>query len=110
MKIDLRSMTRKELEKLRAEVDRDLNRATDRDRKAAIAATKTVAREHGFDLSHLANDPQPAKAKQTCAKKPSAPKYADPADKSQKWTGKGQEPQWFKDAISAVKQPGALAI
>ena len=110
MKIDLKSMTRKELEKLHADVERELGRAIERDKKAAIAAAKKAAREHGFDLSDIANDPKPPKARKKRAKKPSAPKYANPADKSQKWTGKGRQPKWFKDAIAAGKQPAELAI
>ncbi|MEP5730882.1 MAG: H-NS histone family protein [Sulfitobacter sp.] len=104
-------MTRKELEKLRGDVDRELARTIERDKKAAMAAAKKAAREHGFDLSDFTEEPKPKKARKKAAKKPSAaPKYANPADKSQKWTGKGRQPQWFKDAIAAGKKPEDLAI
>jgi hypothetical protein len=39
MAIDLKSMTRKELEKLRTNVDRELKRTIERDKKSAIAAS-----------------------------------------------------------------------
>lgn len=111
MKIDLKSMTRKELEKLRGDVDRELTRTIERDKKAAMAAAKKAAREHGFELSDIAEEPKPKKARKNTAKKaPAAPKYANPADKSQKWTGKGRQPQWFKDAVAAGKRPEELEI
>lgn len=111
MTIDLKSMNRKELEKLRSDVDRELARTIERDKKAAIAAAKKAAKEHGFDLSEISDDPKPKKPSKKAAKKPPAsPKYANPADKSQKWTGKGRQPQWFKDAIEGGKKPEELAI
>ena len=68
MKIDLKSMTRKELEKLSADVDRELKRTIERDRKSAIAAAKKTAREHGFELSEIAEAPKPAKSRKKPAK------------------------------------------
>jgi len=111
MKIDLKSMNRKELEKLRSDVDRELARTIERDKKAAIAAAKKAAKEHGFDLSDISDDPKPKKPRKKAAKKPpAAPKYANPADKSQKWTGKGRQPKWFKDALAEGKNPEELTI
>lgn len=111
MKIDLKSMTRKEMEKLRTDVDRELARTIERDKKAAMAAAKKAAREHGFDLSDISDDPQPKKPRKKAPKKPpAAPKYANPADKTQTWTGKGRQPQWYKDAIAAGKKSEELSI
>ncbi len=111
MKIDLKSMTRKELEKLHSDVDRELARTIERDKKAAIAAAKKAAKEHGFELSEISDGQKSEKPRKKVAKKaPAAPKYANPADKTQKWTGKGRQPQWFKDAIAGGKTPEQLAI
>jgi len=38
------------------------------------------------------------------------PKYKNPTDASQTWTGKGRQPQWFKDAMAAGQSPEALEI
>lgn len=111
MKIDLKSMTRKELEKLRTDVDRELERTIERDKKSAIAAARRAAKEHGFDLSEIADDPRPKKPRKKAAKKsPAVSKYANPADKTQKWTGKGRQPQWFKNAIAQGKKSDDLLI
>ena len=37
-------------------------------------------------------------------------KYANPADKSQTWTGKGRQPQWYKDAVAAGTDPKTMEI
>ena len=110
MKPDLKAMTRKELEKLHADVERELQRTIERDKKAAMAAAKKAAREHGFDLSEIADTPKPKKARKKTARKPAAPKYANPTNAFQTWTGKGRQPQWFKDAIGAGKTAEDLAI
>ncbi|WP_411889672.1 H-NS family nucleoid-associated regulatory protein [Yoonia sp. SDW83-1] len=41
---------------------------------------------------------------------PSPPKYANPADKIQTWSGKGRQPEWFKAVMVAGKSPEDLAI
>ena len=38
------------------------------------------------------------------------PKYANPADPSQTWTGRGRKPKWVNDALSAGKSLESLAI
>lgn len=112
MKIDLKTLSRKELEKLHADVERELKRTIERDKKAAIAAAKKAAKEHGFELSEISDAPTSAKPrKKKVSKKPSAaPKYANPIDKSQTWTGKGRQPKWFKHAVTAGQNPEQLAI
>lgn len=110
--MDLRKMTRKELEKLRDRVDKQLEKLAATDRKAALAEAEKVARAHGFSLKELTGaDAAPkTRRKSGGAKSKSVPKYANPADSSQTWTGKGRQPGWFKDAIAAGKSPDSMAI
>jgi DNA-binding protein H-NS len=113
MKHDLKSMTRRELEKLSANIDKALARRTDAEKKAAIAAAEKAVKAHGFTLADITEIAPPAKRGRKAAKKPkapSAPKYADPADKSKTWTGKGRQPDWFKAAMAAGKSPEDMAI
>ena len=39
-----------------------------------------------------------------------APKYRNPADAEQTWSGRGRKPRWFLDQIGAGKTPEDLAI
>jgi DNA-binding protein H-NS len=115
MNTDLKSMSRKELEKLKADVEKALLKASDRDLKAAREAAMKAAAAHGFSLAELtgkAPEKQPRKTAKPAKtlKAKSKPKYRDPADATKTWTGKGRQPDWFKSAIAAGKDPSSMAI
>jgi len=107
-------MSRKQLEKLSADIDTALARVSQKEMKVAKAAAEKAAKAHGFSLAELTSDgqQQEAKAKKSAKKpkKPGIPKYANPDDKTQTWTGKGRRPDWFLAAIKAGKSPDDLAI
>jgi DNA-binding protein H-NS len=39
-----------------------------------------------------------------------APKYRNPANPAQTWSGRGKRPRWFNDALKAGKKEKDLAI
>lgn len=41
---------------------------------------------------------------------PVAPKYRNPANPAQTWSGRGKRPHWFNDALKAGKKEKDLAI
>ncbi len=43
-------------------------------------------------------------------KRPVAPKYRNPADSTQTWTGRGKQPHWVRDALAGGKSLTDLAI
>ena len=113
MKLDLKAMDRKELEKLSKDIDKALTRVTAKELKAAKAAAEKALKARGFSLADLTAGDAPSKPTRRVTKKaakPSTPKYANPSDKTQTWTGKGRQPIWFKEAMAAGKQPADLAI
>lgn len=108
MAINLNEMGRKELMSLRTEVEKTLRNLHKKEKKDALAAAQKAAAGFGFSLEELTakrGSGQPA-AKGSSV----APKYANPEDESQTWTGKGRQPNWFKSAISAGKKPEDLEI
>lgn len=112
-KIDLKSMTRKELQKLDKDIDNALARIATQDLKAAKAAVEKTLKAQGFTLADIVGGKaptKPAKAKVKKPAKPSAPKYANPSDPTQTWSGKGRRPEWFIKATDAGKSPEELAI
>lgn len=112
-KIDLKSLTRKELEKLSKDIDKALTRVTAKELKEAKAAAEKALKAHGFSLSDLSGGEAPARPARKVTKKPakpSTPKYANPDDKTQTWTGKGRRPVWFIAATDTGKTPEDLAI
>ncbi|MCX7567211.1 H-NS histone family protein [Sulfitobacter sp. F26169L] len=113
MNIDLKSMSRKELEKLLSDVKKALSAAQTRDRRDARKAAERAAAEFGFSLNELDEDTPTKKARGKAPKKsakPSKPKYADPADPTRTWTGKGRQPNWFRAAVEEGIDPATLEI
>ncbi|MBB3995045.1 DNA-binding protein H-NS [Sulfitobacter undariae] len=113
MNHDLKALGRKELEKLLADVKKALLSAQARDRRDARKAAERAAAEFGFSLNEL-NSEEPTKVKKVKAPKkpakPSKPKYADPSDPSKTWTGKGRQPNWYRESIANGIDPATLEI
>ena len=114
MAVDLKSMNSKELEKLLNDVKKALQTAKARDRRQAMKAAEKAAGEWGFSLNDLAAGEKPAKKqrknKAKVAKAKSKPQFANPADKTQTWTGKGRQPNWFRTAVEKGKSPDDMRI
>ncbi len=112
MKPDLKSMSRKELEKLRANIEKALERLAEKDKKAALVAAEKAAAAHGFSLTDLTAEPATRRRRKPKSgpKKMSAPKYKNPENPEQTWTGKGRQPDWFKTAIAAGTSPDTMEI
>ena len=114
MAVDLKSLNSKELEKLLDDVKKALQSAKARDRRKALKAAEKAAAEWGFSLSDLSEDGKPAKKERKNKAKPvkakSKPQFANPADQSQTWTGKGRQPNWFRAAVEKGATPDSMKI
>ncbi|MDA7964058.1 H-NS histone family protein [Ruegeria sp.] len=105
MGINLEKMSRKELLELRDNIEKALKTAEVRERQEALKAAEKAAAEFGFSLSELSSGAQRS-AKGTKAK----PKYRNPADPEQTWTGRGRKPQWVHDALKSGADISDLEI
>lgn len=94
---DLENMSRAELVKLRADVDKAIASLADRERKKALEAAERAVAELGFTLSELTGVPIASKR----AKSKSPAKYRNPADPTQTWSGRGRKPRWIIEAAAA---------
>jgi len=102
MSIDLDSMSLRELRDLRNKLDRAISTFEERRKREALAAAESAAREYGFNLADL------TAAKQARGKV--APKYANPDDPAQTWTGRGRKPRWIQEALDSGKKLEELEI
>jgi len=80
-----------------------------RDKKATLAKLVSVARKSGFELHELVDAASVKKA--STARKASsavnktkrrdkvAPKYRNPANDTETWTGRGRQPLWVKTLV-----------
>ena len=104
MNTDLNSLSLKELKELQSAVNKAVSGFDDRKRKAALSQVEETARALGFTLSELTGTAVPRK------RSPAVPKFANPANESETWSGRGRKPRWFVAALSAGKQPAQMAI
>lgn len=109
MPIDLTTMTSKELSDLRSQVDMALKDAVVRERTQARQAAEKAAAEFGFSLADVLNGHDGTRRK--AEDKPlSPPKYRNPEDPAQTWTGRGRKPGWFNEALANGASPEELEI
>lgn len=101
----IEKMSLEELESHRKEVEAAIKDYEKRRKADALAAVRATAKEHGFTLEELLG----AKVAPKSGSK-GLPKYANPADPSQTWTGRGRQPNWVKEALSQGKSLDSMAI
>lgn len=102
--VDLESLSLDELKKLQKDVKKAVLSFEDRKRKKALAEADAVVRQHGFTIEQLLG--KPSKSVRSIA----APKYANPADPEQTWTGRGRKPKWIIEAIESGKSLDDMTI
>lgn len=106
MSINLESLNSQELDALisaAAEQKKRIHRARLQEVRAKITA---LARQEGYTIEELFGDSR-AKATNT---RPVAPKYRNPKDSAQTWTGRGKQPLWVREAIAGGKRLEDLLI
>lgn len=104
MAFDLNSMSLKELKDLQGQVARAIASFEDRKKKQALAELEEKARAMGFTLAELTGASVPRK------RAPASAKYANPANPSDTWSGRGRKPRWFSEALKAGKKPEDMSV
>jgi DNA-binding protein H-NS len=98
--IDYDSLSRQDLMKLRSEVDRAIANVGDREKRAAIKAAEAAAREHGFSLSDLVTS-APGRGRSAARGGGNPPRFRNPDNPEQTWSGRGRRPRWYNEAEAA---------
>lgn len=109
-KYDFDNMSMDELKALRVQLDRAMTSFEDRKRREALAAAEQAAREHGFALAELTGKATRGRRAQGAPRMQGEAKYANPADPSQTWSGRGRRPQWIKDQVDSGRALEDMAI
>ncbi|OWJ69490.1 transcriptional regulator [Haematobacter missouriensis] len=103
----LDSMDLNELKALKKQVEKAIDSFETRRKKTALEALEATAKEQGFSLSELLD----AASSTTKARgQAAAPKFANPHNPDETWSGRGRKPRWFIEAIEAGKTTDDLAI
>jgi DNA-binding protein H-NS len=107
MKNDIKSLSVSELNDLSKAIAAELEARQRGERQKLIDEFRERAKALGVTTAELM-------ATITGKRKPGTSvgvaKYANPADKSQTWTGKGKRPRWVHDALAAGKTLDDLKI
>lgn len=101
--LDFDTMSLDELKRLKKDLDKAIANFDDRRKAEARRDLEEKAREYGFSLSELADV-------KTTKRAAVAPKYRNPGNQEQTWSGRGRQPTWFREAIVAGMEPDDLKI
>lgn len=97
MSIDLSQMSRKELVQLQEDVAVALKEAEQRELNEAMRAVEQAAAQYGYSLDEVLGTSQKAPA---AKKSKAAPKYRNPENPAETWTGRGRKPHWVHKALT----------
>ena len=104
MKLDLNTLSLKELKDLQSQVAKAISGYEDRRKREALAELEEKAKAMGFSLSELTGLTTGRK------RSPSTAKYANPANAADTWSGRGRKPRSFSEALAKGKKPDDMAI
>ncbi|MEN3110134.1 H-NS histone family protein [Uliginosibacterium paludis] len=120
-KSQLNKASEKDLNQAAEAIKAEIAKRETSSKEKAMKELKAVAAKHGISLESLL-DGKSAKGAGKASKAPRAKKavakprgkvaakYANPADASMTWTGRGRKPIWVADALAAGKSLADLAI
>ena len=94
--MDLNNLSLQELKALQGDVDVAIHNFEKRKKAEALAEVERVANENGFSLKELLGG-----GKSALKKSKVAPKYANPSNLEQTWSGRGRKPAWV-NALEAA--------
>jgi DNA-binding protein H-NS len=105
MAIDLKSLNQKQLDEL-------IQKAEQRKREVAKESVSKVRQkiEAILKTEGLSLEDVYGGGRKNKGRRPAAPKYRNPADPSQTWSGRGKRPAWFHAALKSGKKEQDLLI
>jgi DNA-binding protein H-NS len=94
------------LKALFKDIETELKHREVTDKKKALERMRDIAAEYGLSLSEVINKEgrlDTKKSKLKNAEQASLPKYINPDNPDQTWSGRGQQPKWLKEALATGK-------
>jgi DNA-binding protein H-NS len=104
MPINLKRLTPKQLDDLARQIE--THKSERRISHLAVVRAKAAAMARAAGLK--IEDVFPRSGKTDRA--PSVPKYRNPADHAQTWSGRGRQPRWFEAALRKGKTERSLLV
>jgi DNA-binding protein H-NS len=104
--MDLNKLSSAELRRLQESVKQELKQRETQDVAKAREEILAIARSVGVSVQELMSSGAGTRGKSG----PVAPRYRNPANASQQWTGRGRQPQWVKEWLDAGKDIAGLKL
>lgn len=110
--ISLEGMTPAQLKELQKETERQMQRIRGEKVKEVRDMIKEMAQENDLSIEEII-EPWAKKGKNAGRKKRGGtvpPKYRNPGNPSETWTGRGKKPAWVEEAIAAGQSLESMLI
>jgi len=108
MAIDLEKLSSQELDDLIAAAG-ETKKRLQRERIGEVRKKLTaIARDEGFTIEELFGEGRPRVS--GSKGRPVPPKYRNPANEEQTWSGRGKRPRWFVEALDKGRKEADLLI
>jgi DNA-binding protein H-NS len=104
--VDLEKLELEELKRLAKDIEKAMKKREADNLKKAREAAEAAAREYGYSLDEVLG----TKAPRRTVGGSSDAKFRHPENPALTWSGRGRQPQWFKDAIASGKTPEDLSV
>jgi len=94
-KINLNKVPLSELIRIEKEIPKVIAKLKKAEKKALKKKIAALAAESGFDLKELLDNNSPVNRR-----KKVPPKYQNPNNNTQTWTGRGRKPKWIEEHLN----------
>lgn len=105
MDIQFDDLSLSELKDLRRKLDKAISGFEARQKKKAVEMLQNVARDHGLNISDLIEAAQSGPSRGGLP-----PRFANPDNPEDTWSGRGRKPHWYISAIANGSSPDDLKI
>ena len=104
--LDFDAMNLDELKRLKRDIDKAIANFDQRRKAEAKREVEAKAKEYGYSLAELVE----AGGGKSSKSIPVAAKFRNPDNPEQTWSGRGRQPAWYRDALTAGIDPASLEI
>tara|TARA_Y200000002_G_scaffold326617_1_gene289283 strand:+ start:54 stop:437 length:384 start_codon:yes stop_codon:yes gene_type:complete len=103
--IRLSALNLKELESLQKKIQNEIKKRHSKTQEEGLKKIKLIVTEYGLSARELKNlsivKSRKIKSKPGKKRGPVAPKYRDPSNSANTWTGRGRQPKWVEAFLSS---------
>ncbi|MEL0083579.1 MAG: H-NS histone family protein [Gammaproteobacteria bacterium] len=109
MSIDLSGKSIEELQQLISDAEDTIKKIQREKKSEVVRQMRQLASTIGVSID-IIPEGRSGGRRSSGPRPKTPPKFHNPANPSQTWTGRGPKPKWFKEAIASGKNPDALLI